>query len=267
MIYSIHRVFASIALTLVASHASADVTMNVTTEGKAAFMNVGGAGVTQISGTTMRTEQVSRGEPQIMLIDVDGRRFVTLDTKKKVAHVTPLEAVSEELRKFGLQDVQASVKPTSEKKTIAGYSCTVHDVNASFPFSMTGQPQEGMDFTMLMSGTACLSSDAPGLADYRRFYAAAAESGFVFGDPRATKSPAAAAQARAYAAMIKSMSEAGMMLESRITMTASGDGPMAAMISRVAKTDITSTVTGVTEEDLPADRFDIPSGYKVKSEK
>lgn len=263
------RIHVAVLLTLGlgAQHAGAGVTMDVATSGKAAFINVGGDGVTQIDGTRMRSEQSVRGEPQILIIDVEGRRFVTLDTKRKTASVIPLDAVAEELRKVGLQEIQANVKPTSETKTIAGFTCTVHEVNASFPFSMTGQPQQGMDFTMVMSGTACLSDDAPGFDAYRRFYTAAAESGFVFGDPRATKSPAAAAQARAYAAMIKSMTDAGMMLESHITMTASGTGPMAAMMSRLANSDITSTVTRVVEEELPADRFGIPADYKVKTER
>ena len=252
---------------LVASGAYSDVTLKMNTAGKAAFINIGGESVTQIKGKRMRTEQIVRGEPQILIIDIDNRHFVNLDTKKKTALVTPLDTVGEQLQKVGLTDVQATVKPTAETKTIAGFSCTVHEVSASFPFSMTGQPQQGMDFTMVMSGTACLSSAAPGVADYQGFYKAAAESGFIFGDPRATKSPAAAAQARAYAAMVKAMTDAGMTLESRVTMTAAGDGPMAAMMSGLAKSDIISTVTQVSEGELPADVFDIPADYKVKTQK
>ena len=50
----------------------------------------------------------------------------------------------------------------------------------------------------------------------RRFYKAAADSGFIFGNPAAAKSPTGAAQAKAYAALTRKMAEAGMALrESR----------------------------------------------------
>jgi hypothetical protein len=124
---------------------------------------------------------------------------------------------------------------------------------------------EGMDATMLMAGTVCLSGDAPGLADYQKFYRASAESGFIFGDPRAAKSPTGAAQAKAYAALTRKMAEAGMALESHVTITASGDNPMAGMMAKLAASDITTTVTQIAVGDLPADQFDVPAGYKVKA--
>jgi hypothetical protein len=241
--------------------------VNAITAGKASFINVGGAGVTQIKGNRMRTEQVTGGRAQALIIDIDGRRFVNLDVAKKSAVVTPLESVSEQLQKVGLTDIQATLKRTSEVKQVAGYACTVHDVNVSFPFSFVGQSNQGMDATMTLAGTVCLSSDVPGLADYRRFYKAAADSGFIFGDPRAAKSPAGAAQASAYSALTKKMAEAGMALESHVTISATGSGPMAAMMAGLAKSDITTTVTQVVEGDLPADAFDIPSDYKVKTQK
>ena len=245
--------------------AHADVTMNVTTAGKASIINVSGDGVTQIKGNRLRSEQT--GKPPALIIDIDGRRFVSLDDGKKTAVVTALDSVGEQLNKVGLTDIQATLKKTSEVKKVAGFSCTVHEVNMSFPFSLTGQPGQGMDATMVMTGTVCLSTDAPGVADYQRFYKAAADSGFIFGDPRAAKSPAGAAQARAYAALTKKMAEGGMALESHINITAQGDGPMAAMMAKLAKSDIATTVTQVKTGDLPAEAFDIPAGYKVKTQK
>ena len=53
---------------------------------------------------------------------------------------------------------------------------------------------------MVLSGTACLSTTAPGLADYQAFYKAAADSGFIFGNPVTAKTPTGAAQAKARAA-------------------------------------------------------------------
>jgi len=247
--------------------AHADVTVNVTTAGKASFLNVGGDGVSYIMGNRMRTEQLVGGNPQVTIIDIDGRRFVNLDAKKKSAVVTPLDSISDQLQKIGLAEIEATLTKTSETKQVAGLSCTVHDVNVKFPFSLSGQPNQGMDVTMLMTGKVCLSTDAPGLADYQRFYRAAADSGFIFGDPRVAKSPQGAAQARAYAALTKKMADAGMALESQIQITATGDGPVAAMMAGLAKSNITTTVTNVTEGPLQASLFDIPADYKVKTQK
>jgi hypothetical protein len=246
--------------------AHADVSMNVTTAGKASFLNVGGEGITQISGNRMRSEQTIGGNVQTLIIDIDGRRFITLDGKKKSALVTPLDSIRDELQKVGLSDIQATLTPTAETKTVAGFSCTVHDVKATFPFSLSGQPGQGMDVTMLLAGTVCLSPKAPGVADYQRFYKAAADSGFIFGDPRSAKSPQGAATARAYASLTRKMSEAGMALESHITISAAGGGPMAAMMGSLVKGDITTTLTQITEGAVAAEAFEIPAGYKVKTQ-
>jgi hypothetical protein len=260
------RIFMAAALAFSALPALADVTLNATTAGKASIVNVGGDSVTQIKGNRLRTEQTVRGDLQVLIIDIDGRRFVNLDDKKRTALVTPLDSIGEQLQKIVLPDIGASLERTPELKKVAGYSCTVHNVNMSFPFSLTGQPGQGMDVTMVMSGTVCLSSEAPGLADYQRFYKAAADSGFIFGDPRAAKSPTGAAQARAYAAITRKMAEAGMAIESQINISATGGGPMAAMMAGLAKSNFTTTVTQVTEGSLDAAAFDIPAGYKVKTQ-
>jgi hypothetical protein len=42
---------------------------------------------------------------------------------------------------------------------------------------------------------------------------------------------------------------------------------MAGMFAKLAKSDITTTVTKVEAGSLPADAFEIPAGYKVKTQK
>jgi hypothetical protein len=58
-----------------------------------------------------------------------------------------------------------------------------------------------------------------------------------------------------------------MALESQITISATGDGPIAGMMAKLAAGDIRTTVTKVAAGDLPADAFDIPAGFKVKTQK
>ena len=264
---STNKFLLSVFLAAAATGAQADVTVNTTTSGKASFLNVGGDGVTQIKGTRQRTDQAMGGKAQSLIIDIDGRRFVDIDAKKKVATVTPLASIADELQKVGIGTMAATLAKTAQTKQVAGYPCTVHDIRVSLPFSPTGQTGQGMDLTMVLSGTVCLSTTVPGLADYQQFYKAAADSGFIFGDPRTAKSPVGAAQAKAYAELTRKMAEAGMALETHINVDASGDSPMAGMFSKLAKSEITSTVTKVTAGDLPADAFEIPADYKVKTQK
>jgi hypothetical protein len=262
-----NKIMICAALAAAATGARADVTVTTMTAGKAVFLNVDGEGVSQIKGTKMRTDQAFRGKMQTLIIDIDGRRFIDLDANKKSAVVTPLDTIADELQKVGVGTMQATLKKTSQTKQVAGFACTVHDVNVSLPFSPTGEPGQGMDLNMVLSGTVCLSTTAPGLADYQAFYKSAADSGFIFGDPRAAKSPGGAAQAKAYAELTKKMAEAGMALESRINISASGDNAMAAMFAKAVKSDITTTVTKIETPALVAESFDIPAGYKVKTQK
>jgi len=247
---------ATLVCCAVAAHA--DVTVTTVTEGKASFINVGGEGVIQFKGKRQRSDSTFSGKTQALIIDIDNRRFVDLDAKKKSATVTPLASISDELAKVGVGAMHATLTKTAE---------TVHDVKISLPFSPTGESGQGMDLTMVLSGTVCLSTAVPGLADYQAFYKAAADSGFIFGDPRAAKSPTGAAQAKAYAELTRKMAEAGMALESHITITATGDGPMAGMMAKLAASDIRTTVAKIAAGDLPADAFDIPAGFKVKTQK
>jgi len=261
-----NKILLSVFLASAAAIAHADVTVNTTTTGKM-ILDVSGTGVISIRGTRQRSDQAVGGKNQALIIDIDGRRFINIDDKKKSATVTPLDSIADELQKVGVGTINATLTKTAQTKTIAGFPCTVHDIRLSLPFSPTGQTGQGMDLTMSLTGTVCLSTTAPGLADYQKFYKAAADSGFIFGDPRTAKSPTGAAQAKAYAEITRKMAEAGMALESSINIDASGDNPMAAMFSKLAKGHIVTTVTGVTAGDVAPDKFEIPAGYKVKTQK
>jgi hypothetical protein len=262
-----NKILLSVGLIAAAASAHADVTVNTTTSGKASIMNVSGDGVIQIKGKRQRSDQMVGSKSQALIIDIEGRRFVDIDAKGKKATVTPLDSIADELQKVGVGTINATLTKTAQTKQVAGFPCTVHDLKVSLPFSPTGKTGEGMDLTMVLSGTVCLSTAAPGLADYQTFYKAAADSGFIFGDPRTAKSPVGAAQAKAYAELTRKMAEAGMALETHVTITASGDNPMAGMFASLAKSDITTTVTKIVAGDVPADAFEIPAGFKVKTQK
>jgi hypothetical protein len=255
------------ALLAGATAAHADVTVTSTTTGKAAWFNVGGEGTHYIRGKRMRSDQTVGSRNVAMVTDIDNMRFVDINDKKKTATITPLASIADELQKVGVTDIKSTLNKTSQTKQIAGHSCTVHDVSVEMPFSPTGNPGDGMDATMVMAGTVCLSTSAPGLADYQAFYKAAADSGFIFGNPAAAKSPTGAAQAKGYAELTRKMAAAGMALESHVTISARGDNPMAGLMAKAAASDITTTVTKIETGDVAADKFEVPAGYKQKTEK
>jgi len=255
------------ALLAATAPAYADVTVTTQTAGKASFLNVGGEGINQIKGKRQRSDSIMGGKTYSLIVDIDNMRFVDINEKKSAATVTPLATIADDLAKVGVGTMNATLTKTAQNKQVAGYPCTVHDIKVELPFSPVGQPGQGMDATMVMAGTVCLSTAAPGLKDYQAFYKSAADSGFIFGNPMTVKSPTGAAQAKAYAALTRKMAEAGMALESHVTITASGDNPMAQMMAKAAASDITTTVTKIETGDLPAERFEIPAGFKVKTQK
>ena len=262
-----NQVFVGVVLGMAASVAHADVTVNATTAGKASFINVGGEQLNLIKGKRQRSDSTMGGKPMSLIIDIDNMRFVDLNEAKKTATITPLASIADELQKVGVGTMDATLTRTPQTKTVAGYPCTVHNIKVNMPFSPTGKSGEGMDLIMVMSGTVCLSTAAPGLADYQAFYKAAADSGFIFGNPATAKNPTGAAQAKAYAELTKKMAAAGMALESHVTVTATGDNPMAGMFAKLAASDITTTVTKIETGEVAADRFEIPAGYKQKTQK
>lgn len=259
-----HRILVSTTLLALSAAAHADVTVTTQTVGKM-VIDVSGDAVNTIKGKRQRSDSTFRGKAQTLIIDIEGRRFIDLDARKKVANVTMLDSIAKELEKVGTGTLDAKLTKTTQTRQIAGFPCTVHDVSVSLPFSPTGHAGDGMDLTMTMSGTVCLATDVPGLADYQAFYRAAADSGFIFGDPRSARSPTGAAQAKAYAALTRKMAEGGMALESNVNINAGGDGPMAAMMGKLAKGNITTTVTKIETGELPAASFEIPADYKTKT--
>jgi hypothetical protein len=236
-----------------AAPAAADLTITSTTAGKMMVMNLGGESMTRIKGNKMRIDQTKDGNTLSTIIDIDGQRMISLDSKKKEATVMSLGALQEGMGKITGGDVKVKLTPTAETKQVAGYSCKVHDIGIAFPFNPSGKEGDAndMQMAMVMSGPTCLSKDAPGFEDYQRVYRAAA------------KGPGAS-QARALASLYRSMAEAGMPLDQQLTIGLEGNNPMVGMMNKMMKSNMTSTVTKIETGEVAADLFDVPPGYKVK---
>jgi hypothetical protein len=242
--------------------AVADVTVTQTVAGKAAMINLNGESVTRIKGNKMRTEQTRGDKTDVVIIDIDGQRMISLDPGKKEATVIPLAQLQETLAKVTASDVKVKITPTGETKQVAGYSCKVHDMAVSMPFAPGGND---MKMSMAFTGPTCLSKDSPGADDYARLYTAAAEKGFIFGDPRQARGPAAA-QAKGMATLYRAMAEQGVPLEQQLSIGFEGEGPVAGMMNKMGRTTMSTTVTKIDTAPIAADLFEIPAGYKVKTQ-
>jgi len=80
--------------------ALADVTVTTQTVGKM-VIDVSGDAVNTFKGKRQRSDNTFRGKQQTLIIDIDGRQFIDLDAKKKVATVTKLDSIAKELEKVG----------------------------------------------------------------------------------------------------------------------------------------------------------------------
>ena len=246
---------------LAAAPAAADVTVTATSSGKAMVMDLDGVQVTRIKGNKMRVDLRKDDKETTMILDIDGQRMIALDARKKEAEVTMVSTLQDKMGKITAGEVKVKITPTGEKKTVAGLACAVHDIQAEVPFDMSGEGR--MPAKLVMAGPACLSKDAPGYAEYVKLYTTAAEKGFIFGNPRAAQGPGAASQ-RGMASMQKTLAEAGVSLEQSVQAKLTGEGPLA-MMGKMFNFTVGHAVTNIDTADVPADVFEIPAGYKVKT--
>jgi hypothetical protein len=121
---------------------------------------------------------------------------------------------------------------------------------------------DAMRVTATIAGPVWIASDAPGAADYARFYRAAAEKGFIFSEPRAARMQPGPAMAMA--AMYRHLAEVGgIVLESALQIRLTGSGPIAAVLARLGDVSITTLVESVSTAPLADDLFAPPESYTV----
>jgi hypothetical protein len=249
---------------LLATPVFADVTMKSTMSGKGAGKLADGESTSYIKGLKMRTDSTIGGALTSVIIDIESQKFISINHKKKEAQVYDMAKFRQDLDKTikGAQ-AKSSLKPNGETREISGRACTGYDMNIAVPMAMG----EGMDMTMVMSGPVFIAKGAPGTDDFKRFYLAAAEKGFIASDPRAAKG--AAQQTKGMTELYRAIAETGgipYLMESGVKVE--GGGPMAGMMSKMmGGAGFTQTITSVTTDAVAAEKFDIPADYKVKAEK
>jgi hypothetical protein len=245
--------------------AHGDVTIKQTIGGKGLGMSGSGSGATYIKGNRMRSDTVMGDRTQTMIFDVDAQKLYVFDSKKKEADVWDMAAFGAEISKsVDVSGAKASLKPNGQTRQIAGRPAAGYDMDISMASAMGGS--KDMNMTVALSGPIWIVKNAPGSADYARFYRAAMEKGFIFSDPRGAK--AQPGQARAMAEMYRQVAEiGGIPYETNLQSKISGGGPMAAIMSKMANVTMTSTVDAVDVGPLSDTLFAPPAGYKLNQKK
>ncbi|MPZ20349.1 MAG: hypothetical protein GEV06_20895 [Luteitalea sp.] len=250
----------TLGATLMATSASADVTVTATTVGKGGFAKaLSGDSITYIKGGKMRADSMAEDRKQSTILDLDGQQMILLDHGKKEATISDMQEVQATLQKITSDEVKVSLTPTGNSKQIAGQSCDEYTLEMSVPMSVDGSTP----ISIATTGPACIVKNAPGAKDYESFYLKAAEQGFILtGDPsQAQRNPG---HARSMTEMYRQMAKLGVPYEMEMNIKIGGEGPMAALMSKVGAMSFTTTVKSVSEDPLSDDLFVVPSDYEVK---
>jgi hypothetical protein len=258
---SMIRTFCTAAvLGLLATPAIADVTVTAQVAAKGGETE----SITYIKGLKMRSDSSVLGTPTTTIVDVEAQKFISINHKKKEVVVYDLAKFREDLGKsVNSAAAVASLKPNSERREIAGKACVGYDMSMTMPMALG---QGAPEMTMMMSGPVFIAKGAPGSADYARFHNAAAEKGFVMSDPRAAK---ANPQAQGMTHLYKAIADTGgIPYYMEMSVKIDGGGPMGGMMNKMmGGAAFTQTVTAVSTDVVPDDKFALPADYKVKDAK
>jgi hypothetical protein len=246
--------------------AYADVTLRQTTAGKGLGMSGRAAGVTYIRGNKMRTEVVRGDRTYSMIFDVDAQKLYVFDSKKKEADVWDMAAFAGELSKsVDVSGAKASLKANGQTRPFGGHTATGYDLEVSMQSAAIGGGKD-MDMTAVLSGPIWIVKDAPGSADFARFYKTAVDKGWIFSDPRGAR--AQPGQAKALAEMYRQMADiGGIPYATDLQIKMSGSGPLAGILAKVGGVTMMTTTDSVEVMPLTDDLFAPPAGYKLNQKK
>jgi hypothetical protein len=252
-----------IALPLVA-----DVTVKQSMEGRGLGFSGQTTGTTYIKGNRMRSDVNLGDKVQTTVFDLDSQKMFIFDSKKKEADVWDMAAFSSELSKsVDTTNAKVSLKPNGRTKKIADADAAGYDLEISVPAALAGN--KDMAMTVTLAGETWIVPNSPAAADFKQFYTAAAEKGWVLSDPRAAKgSPG---QARAMTEMYKQLAQTGVPYETdiQIKMSAAGGSgnPLGGLMARMGNVSTRTSIQSVQTGALADDLFAPPAGYKLNPKK
>ena len=252
--------------------AFADVTIRMTTSGKGMGMSGQASGTTYIKGNKMRTDLQMGGKTQSTIFDLDAQKMYVFESGRKEADVWDMASFAKEIgAAVNTEQVVASIKPNGQTRQFGAYTGHGYDMEITVPAAIGGNKEMAM--TVALAGPVWIVRDAPGAAEYAQFYRAAAEKGWIFGDPRAAKGQPG--QARAMSEMYRQFADlGGIPFESDVQIKVSmgdgggpGAGMMAGMLAKLGNVSTQTKVESVEAGSLSDDLFAPPAGYKLNTRK
>jgi hypothetical protein len=259
------RLLAAALLTCVlAWPAYADVTITLTVKGG---MVGGGQTVYYIKGAKARIETTLAGRQNVMIVDPAARQMITLDPATREATVIDLGQLSQKMQESaGVSEPKVSVTPTGQTREILGQTCTEYQLTMTLVMNPPGGGPGGM--TTTLTGPILIARDAPGSKDFVNFARAVAAGGLFV--PSGGRGGAGNPQARSEAALYKALAEAGgIPYEQTLAVKMDASGPMANMMrgrGGMPSMTTTTTVTSVSTDPIPDDKFGIPAGYSRRNQ-
>ena len=264
------RFFVAMALALaLAPSAYADVTLKMTTSGKGMGAAASSAGTTYIKGNRMRTDLQMGNRTQTTIFDLDAQKMYIFESGRKEADVWDMAEFGKQIgAAVDTSQMKASIKPNNQTKAFGSLTANGYDMEISMPTTFGGNSE--MKMTVTLVGPVWIVKNAPGASEYTAFYKAAAEKGWIFGDPRAAK--AQAGQARATAEMYRRFAEIGGIayesdIQMKMGMEDGAAGPMSGMLAKLGNMSVQTRVDDVQTGPLADDLFAPPAGYKLNPRK
>ena len=232
----------AVASAAMAAPVSADVTVRSRT-----VQEDDGRRITEVTeyrkGLKIRTDSSTPGLTSASIIlDVATGRTVMLWHDSKTATEHDFYQTRVPAARGSVSATPPSITPTSETREIAGSTCTVYRVRATFPMSGIEISEPA---TILMEGSTCVVKDGPGQADFLRIQRALAER---------------ARDDNPMLSMTLEMAALGVPFASEMTMSVGGNAPNAERRKMVSHT---TEVTSISTDSIPDSIFEIPAGYTV----
>ena len=188
-------------------------------------------------GLKWRMDSTYDGGSVSTIYDLGTGRAAMLWHNAKRAYLSDSKQELESFAKRGFPATKVSIMPTGQSRQIAGSTCTVHRVKASYAYS---EMERTPAMTMVMEGSICVVKNGPGQADFSAFYRASSESVWV---------------------LERQMAELGVPFATELTTSVGGDTPMGEMMKAIDTH--TTEVSSVSTAPIPDSMFEIPADYEV----
>jgi hypothetical protein len=234
--------------------AFADIGVTMTMAMNAGPMAVNGEMTTRTKGLNLRADtKVMQQEISVFFDGAAKQVWMVNHLTKEITAPDPNKQLGNLPMTIG--DVVVSVKPNGQTKDILGRPCKGFAIDVSMPMTMNGET-----ITIHMTGVSWVTDSGPGIEEYKAANKAAAAAGFAGSFLGGQNGP----QTKGLLEMQKVLTDAGLPMAQELTMTFEGTGPAAAAMAQVGAMTMSTTVTAISTDPIPADVFTLPAGYTKK---